>query len=75
VPEPKLELLEGQHPIDGLDVGYRPALVNKQSLAVVADVVQFLDGPRDRVGDGEDPIGEDRAPVGVGAGSDAEGLD
>jgi single-strand DNA-binding protein len=47
----------------------------RQAVSVVADVVQFLDGPRDRVGDGEDPIGEDRAPVGVGAGSDAEGLD
>jgi len=44
----------------------------RQAVSVVADVVQFLDGSRDRAEDGAAPAGEDRAPVGVGAASDAE---
>jgi DNA invertase Pin-like site-specific DNA recombinase len=72
-PEPRLEVVED------LEVAFRPVLkqeplppkANNGAPSVVADTVQFLDGPGDRpgAGGGEDPDAHEL--VGVGAG-DAE---
>jgi single-strand DNA-binding protein len=42
----------------------------RQAVSIVADTVQFLDGPKDRSQADEDGDGGGREPVGVGAGED-----
>ena len=58
VPEPRLEVLEGQHTDGSSEIAFRPVFAgafqqgDNGSATIVADTVQFLDPPGARSGEG-----------------------